>query len=376
MADRDPGKVTAVGQGRLARGRPPGPHQPRNGPARGRRARPGQEGPLPILRARPRHGAGAARACSSRRATRPAAIIARGHCCSRSAFRWPMRSARGMGLAGGYSDGRDIGVVFNFPNPDGAHALPMCGGVGAQYTPAAGWAQAIKYKTEVLGKGPRRCDCGRARRRRQLRHRRILVRTNNCDHATIASAILHRGQWLRHLGHQRLPDPGPRHCRQPRELHRADHLQRRRHRSRGSGAAGRSERWRMFAAKRAPVLLRVTVPRLEGHSFQDTQTYKSEEEIAAEWARDPLPNSRPSPPSFRSATISGPRSSAKPSGRSKPRAPRPKAAESRRPSGSRPTFSTTANQARSAAGPGCRLAGRASPRAKASGSTWSPRSAA
>ena len=60
----------------------------------------------------------------------------------------------GMGLAGGYSDGRDIGVVFNYPNPGGAHALPMCGGVGAQYTPAAGWAQAIKYKAEVLGEGP------------------------------------------------------------------------------------------------------------------------------------------------------------------------------------------------------------------------------
>src|SRR4029453_3354295 len=60
----------------------------------------------------------------------------------------------GMGLAGGYSDGRDIGVVFNFPNPGGAHALPMCGGVGAQYTPAAGWAQAIAYKAEVLGEEP------------------------------------------------------------------------------------------------------------------------------------------------------------------------------------------------------------------------------
>ena len=60
----------------------------------------------------------------------------------------------GMGLAGGYSDGRDIGVVFNYPNPGGAHALPMCGGVGAQYTPAAGWAQAIAYKTEVLKEGP------------------------------------------------------------------------------------------------------------------------------------------------------------------------------------------------------------------------------
>ena len=59
-----------------------------------------------------------------------------------------------MGRAGGYSDGRDIGAVFNYPNPGGAHALPMCGGVGAQYTPAAGWAQAITYKAEVLGEGP------------------------------------------------------------------------------------------------------------------------------------------------------------------------------------------------------------------------------
>ena len=43
-----------------------------------------------------------------------------------------------MARAGGYSDGRDIGVVFNYPNTDGACALPMCGGVGAQYTPTAG----------------------------------------------------------------------------------------------------------------------------------------------------------------------------------------------------------------------------------------------
>src|SRR5215207_10579605 len=60
----------------------------------------------------------------------------------------------GMGRAGGYSDGRDIGVVFNYPNPGGCPALPMCGGVGAQYTPTAGWAQAIKYKSEVLEEGP------------------------------------------------------------------------------------------------------------------------------------------------------------------------------------------------------------------------------
>jgi 2-oxoisovalerate dehydrogenase E1 component len=52
----------------------------------------------------------------------------------------------GMGRAGGYSDGRDIGVVFNYPNPNGCPALPMSGGVGAQYTPTAGWAQAIYHR--------------------------------------------------------------------------------------------------------------------------------------------------------------------------------------------------------------------------------------
>jgi len=55
-----------------------------------------------------------------------------------------------LGKSGGYSDGRDIGVVFNYPNPSGTSALPMCGGVGAQYTPSAGWAQAVDYYNTVL----------------------------------------------------------------------------------------------------------------------------------------------------------------------------------------------------------------------------------
>ncbi|MCW8891191.1 MAG: thiamine pyrophosphate-dependent enzyme, partial [Sedimenticola sp.] len=38
-----------------------------------------------------------------------------------------------------------------------------------------------------------------------------------------------------------------------------------------------------------PVLLRLQVPRLSGHSAQDTQAYKSAEQIAEEQSRDPLP---------------------------------------------------------------------------------------
>ena len=59
--------------------------------------------------------------------------------------------AGSMARSGGYSDGRDIGVVCNMPNPGGPTVLPMAGDVGSQYTPAAGWAQAIRYRRDTLG---------------------------------------------------------------------------------------------------------------------------------------------------------------------------------------------------------------------------------
>src|SRR3954453_15639855 len=56
-----------------------------------------------------------------------------------------------LGRSGGFSDGRDIGVVCNLPRRDGPVVLPMSGDVGSQYTPCAGWAQAIGYHRDVLG---------------------------------------------------------------------------------------------------------------------------------------------------------------------------------------------------------------------------------
>ncbi|MCB0345542.1 MAG: hypothetical protein KDD66_10515, partial [Bdellovibrionales bacterium] len=55
-----------------------------------------------------------------------------------------------LAMSGGFSDGRDIGVVCNFPNPGGCKVLPMSGDVGSQYTPIAGWAQSITYRQNVL----------------------------------------------------------------------------------------------------------------------------------------------------------------------------------------------------------------------------------
>jgi 2-oxoisovalerate dehydrogenase E1 component len=194
----------------------------------------------------------------------------------------------GMGLAGGYSDGRDIGVVFNFPNKGGAHAFPMAGGVGAQYTPAAGWAQAIQYKSRVLIEGPEDSIS--------------LVLGGDASCAT-------GGFWsaLTIATTQQLPlliyveDNGygisvPSEYQTPGKniaanlanfqgltIFNGDGTD-------PAEAAGLIDQAvRHVRTNRAPALLRLTVPRLEGHSAQDTQAYKSEEEIAAEWARDPLP---------------------------------------------------------------------------------------
>jgi 2-oxoisovalerate dehydrogenase E1 component len=194
----------------------------------------------------------------------------------------------GMGLAGGYSDGRDIGVVFNYPNPGGAHALPMCGGVGAQYTPAAGWAQAIKYKQEVLGEGP---DDAIA-----------LVLGGDASAATggfwsaLTIATTQQLPLLMYIEDNGYGISVPSDYQTPgRDI--AANLASYRGLTIFNGDGTDPEQAAELITKavehvrqkRAPALLRLTVPRLEGHSAQDTQAYKSEEEIADEWSRDPLP---------------------------------------------------------------------------------------
>ncbi|HEX9987604.1 MAG TPA: transketolase C-terminal domain-containing protein [Chloroflexia bacterium] len=51
----------------------------------------------------------------------------------------------------GVSGGRDIGVVFNHKQPGGVTVLPASGDVGAQFTPAVGWAQAVSYRAAEMG---------------------------------------------------------------------------------------------------------------------------------------------------------------------------------------------------------------------------------
>ena len=58
--------------------------------------------------------------------------------------------AAGMARSAGPSLGRDTGVMYNLPGQGALTILPTSGNVGAQYTPAAGWAQSIRYHTQVL----------------------------------------------------------------------------------------------------------------------------------------------------------------------------------------------------------------------------------
>ena len=197
----------------------------------------------------------------------------------------------GMGLAGGYSDGRDIGVVFNYPNPGGAHALPMSGGVGAQYTPAAGWAQAIDYKTKVLKEGP---DDAIAV---------VLGGDASCATGGFWSALtIATTQQLPLLIY--IEDNGygisvPSEYQTPGKDITAN-LASFRGLTIFNGDGTEPEQAAQLVrdavahvrTQRVPALLRLTVPRLEGHSFQDTQSYKSEDEVAEEWTRDPLPKLR------------------------------------------------------------------------------------
>ncbi|MCZ0962647.1 alpha-ketoacid dehydrogenase subunit alpha/beta [Paracoccus benzoatiresistens] len=194
-----------------------------------------------------------------------------------------------MAREGGYSDGRDIGVVFNWPNPQGTTALPMCGGVGSQYTPTAGWAQALRYHAEMLG---------------SEEHGRSIAVVLGGD-----GSVASNGFWaaLMIATTQNLPmlfyieDNGygisvPSVFNAPGGDISASLAAWQGLEILSGDGADPAEAATLTAAAvahvretRGPALLRLTVPRLQGHSFQDTQAYKPEAFVAEEWRRDPLP---------------------------------------------------------------------------------------
>lgn len=194
-----------------------------------------------------------------------------------------------MGRAGGYSDGRDIGVVFNYPNPNGASALPMCGGVGAQYTPTAGYAQAIEYSKSVLGDRSYDGAIG------VVLGGDASVATNGFWSAlTMATTLklpmlfyiedngfgISTPGWLQTPGSNIAQNLANFSGLKVYDGDGVDPV---------AASTLIADAVTHVRSGEGPALLHLTVPRLQGHSFQDTQAYKAKDVVDAEWARDPLP---------------------------------------------------------------------------------------
>jgi 2-oxoisovalerate dehydrogenase E1 component len=193
-----------------------------------------------------------------------------------------------MMRSGGVSEGRDIGVVFNLPRQGGVCVLPACGGVGAQYTPAVGWAQSIRYHARVL---------------KDARYEGSIAVVHGGEASTAtngfwaalniaATARLPMLFYIEDNGYgisvkSDLQTPGGNIAANLAAFRKLQILD-------GNGSDPQSAatlmREGIIAARNdeGPVLLRLTVPRLSGHSGQDTQAYKSPQEVAEEQSRDPL----------------------------------------------------------------------------------------
>ena len=193
-----------------------------------------------------------------------------------------------MMRAEGMSGGRDVGVVINRPNRDGPCLLPACGGVGTQYTPATGWAQALRYRARVLGDPPLPDALQwpmAARRRRSTNGFWASLNIATTERLPLLYFIEDNGYGI--SVPSRRQTPGGDIAANLAAFGNLRILA-----GEGSDPVARRGADRLrggcVRAGDGPVLLRLRVPRLSGHSAQDTQAYKSAEEIESERARDPL----------------------------------------------------------------------------------------
>lgn len=192
---------------------------------------------------------------------------------------------------GGYSDGRDIGVVCNYPNREknGAILFPMCGGVGAQYTPISGWAQSILYHRDQLHDrsyaGAIAVSMGgdSSMSTSGFWSALNISTTNNLPHLFY---IEDNGYGI--SVPQEVQTPGGDQVANLRAYKNLKIID-------GDGTDPVNtpilikQAVDYVRSGQGTCLLRLKVPRLCGHTFQDTQTYKTADFIASEQARDPLP---------------------------------------------------------------------------------------
>jgi len=193
-----------------------------------------------------------------------------------------------MGKSGGYSDGRDIGVVCNKPGLDGPTVLPMAGDVGSQYTPAVGWAQGIEYRKNVL-------------KEEEYENAVSVVLGGDGSVATngfwsaLTIATTQHLPLLFYIEDNKYGISVPREFQTPggniaKNLYSFKNI-----RIFDGDGTNPEESARLLQEsvsyvreRKGPALIHLTMPRLTGHSYQDNQSYKDKDLIKKEEEKDPL----------------------------------------------------------------------------------------
>lgn len=197
--------------------------------------------------------------------------------------------AGGMARSGSPSQGRDVGVMFNLPGRNGKPTVfPTSGNVGAQYTPAVGWAQAIRYRQQVLGEAAWEGAVAVA-----MGGDGSVAANGFWASLNIATPLqLPLLYMIEDNGYgisvpASLQTPGGNIATNLRSYGGLKVLE-------GDGGDIFSA-WPLITeaiahvrAGRGPCLLRMAVPRLSGHTFIDDQSYKPAETLAEDAECDPL----------------------------------------------------------------------------------------
>jgi 2-oxoisovalerate dehydrogenase E1 component len=197
--------------------------------------------------------------------------------------------AAGMARDAGPSEGRDTGVMYNLPGHCRVTVLPTSGNVGAQYSPAAGWAQSIRYHTQVLEEAEWNSAIAVA-----MGGEGSVAANGFWAALNIVTTMWYPFLFIIEDNEYGLSVPSL--CQTPggdiaKNLSVYENLK-----TIDAEGIEPSVTWNAIQQavgfvrnEGGPCLLRLRVPRLMGHTFVDTQAYKSDEQLADEAARDPLP---------------------------------------------------------------------------------------
>ena len=197
--------------------------------------------------------------------------------------------AAGFARDAGPSKGRDTGVMFNLPGTNSLTVLPTSGNVGAQYSPAAGWAQSIRYHAQVLE------DPGWNGAIAVAIGGEGSVATNGFWAALNITTTLGY-PLLFFVEDNQYGLSVPSLCQTPGGNIAANLSAYENLKSIDADGTDPLTAWKaiedaveFIRSEGGPCLLRMRVPRIMGHTFVDTQTYKSDDQRMDEASRDPIP---------------------------------------------------------------------------------------